>query len=41
VDLPGRALRAPVLAAGDGLLRLWSALREVLPETREARCWFA
>jgi transposase-like protein len=31
---------APVLAAGDGALGFWSALREVFPETREQRCWF-
>ena len=33
-------MRAPVLAAGDGALGFWSALREVFPQTREARCWF-
>jgi transposase-like protein len=33
-------MRAPVLAAGDGALGFWSALREVFPETREQRCWF-
>jgi transposase-like protein len=31
---------APVLAAGDGALGFWGALREVFPETREQRCWF-
>ncbi len=35
-----RGMRAPVLAVGDGALGFWSALREVLPEAREARCWF-
>jgi putative transposase len=30
----------PVLAAGDGALGFWGALREVFPETREQRCWF-
>ena len=33
-------MRAPVLAAGDGALGFWGALREVFPETREQRCWF-
>ncbi len=35
-----RGMRAPVLAAGDGALGFWGALREVFPETREQRCWF-
>lgn len=35
-----RGMRAPVLAVGDGALGFWNALREVFPETREARCWF-
>jgi transposase-like protein len=29
-----------VLAAGDGALGFWGALREVFPQTREQRCWF-
>jgi transposase-like protein len=29
-----------VLAAGDGALGFWGALREVFPETRAQRCWF-
>src|SRR5216683_523540 len=33
-------MRAPVLAVGDGALGFWTALREVFPQTREARCWF-
>jgi transposase-like protein len=33
-------MRAPVLAAGDGALGFWGALREVFPETQEQRCWF-
>jgi len=33
-------MRAPMLAVGDGALGFWSAVREVLPETREQRCWF-
>ncbi len=35
-----RGMRAPVLAAGDGALGFWAALREVFPETKEQRCWF-
>ncbi len=33
-------MTAPVLAAGDGALGFWKAVREVFPETREQRCWF-
>jgi Transposase, Mutator family len=36
-DCRRRGMRAPVLAAGDGALGFWSALREVFPETREQR----
>jgi transposase-like protein len=39
-DAKRRGMRAPVLAVGDGALGFWAALREVFPETREARCWF-
>jgi putative transposase len=39
-DCKRRGLRAPVLAVGDGALGFWKAVREVLPETREQRCWF-
>jgi transposase-like protein len=39
-DAKRRGMRAPVLAVGDGALGFWKALREVFPETREARCWF-
>ncbi len=39
-DAKRRGMRAPVLAAGDGALGFWGALREVFPETREQRCWF-
>jgi putative transposase len=39
-DCARRGMRAPVLAVGDGALGFWSALREVFPGTREARCWF-
>jgi transposase-like protein len=35
-----RGMSAPVLAVGDGALGFWAALREVLPDTREQRCWF-
>ena len=35
-----RGMAAPVLAAGDGALGFWAALREVFPTTREQRCWF-
>ena len=39
-DCARRGMRAPVLAAGDGALGFWAALREVFPQTREGRCWF-
>jgi transposase-like protein len=39
-DCKRRGMRAPVLAAGDGALGFWGALREVFPETCEQRCWF-
>ena len=39
-DCKRRGMRAPVLAAGDGALGFWAALREVFPATREQRCWF-
>jgi transposase-like protein len=39
-DCARRGMHAPVLAAGDGALGFWSALREVFPETKEQRCWF-
>jgi transposase-like protein len=39
-DCARRGMRAPVLAAGDGALGFWGALREVFPQTRELRCWF-
>jgi transposase-like protein len=39
-DCRRRGMRAPVLAAGDGALGFWRALREVFPDTREQRCWF-
>ena len=39
-DCKRRGMRAPVLAAGDGALGFWGALREVFPQTTEQRCWF-
>jgi transposase-like protein len=39
-DCARRGMRAPVLAAGDGALGFWGALRDVFPQTREQRCWF-
>ena len=38
-DLRRRGIGAPVVMVGDGALRLWRALREVFPATREQRCW--
>ena len=39
-DLKTRGLKhAPQLAAGDGALGFWKALRKVFPTTREQRCW--
>ena len=35
-----RGMVAPVLAAGDGALGFWAALRDVFPDTKEQRCWF-
>ena len=39
-DCKRRGMRAPVLAVGDGALGFWKAIRDVLPETREQRCWW-
>ncbi len=40
LDLKRRGLTiAPELAAGDGALGFWEALREVYGTTREQRCW--
>ena len=39
-DCSRRGMRAQVLAAGDGALGFWGALREVFPGTKEQRCWF-
>jgi putative transposase len=38
-DLGSRGLEAPLVAVGDGVLGLWSALREVYPSTEHQRCW--
>lgn len=38
-DLRRRGMRAPNVAVGDGALGFWAALRDVFPETVEARCW--
>ncbi len=38
-DLRRRGMPAPMVAVGDGALGFWAALRDVFPETREARCW--
>ncbi len=39
-DCKRRGMTSPVLAAGDGALGFWKAIREVFPDTREQRCWF-
>ena len=39
-DCKRRGMRAPVLAAGDGALGFWRAVRDVFPDTKEQRCWF-
>ncbi len=39
LDLKSRGLNAPELAIGDGALGFWAALEEVLPATRQQRCW--
>ncbi len=38
-DLRRRGMTAPAVAVGDGALGFWSALRDVFPDTTEARCW--
>jgi transposase-like protein len=38
-DLRRRGMRAPRVAVGDGALGFWAALRQVFPDTTEARCW--
>jgi transposase-like protein len=32
-------MRVPAVAVGDGALGSWGAIRDVLPETRDERCW--
>ena len=39
-DCKRRGMQAPVLAAGDGALGFWKAVRDVFPTTREQRCWW-
>jgi putative transposase len=39
-DCRRRLMTAPVVAVGDGALGFWKAVREVVPATREQRCWF-
>ncbi len=39
LDLKSRGLNAPELAIGDGAMGFWAALEEVLPATRQQRCW--
>ena len=38
-DLKARGLVAPKLTIADGHLGIWSALRQVFPESAEQRCW--
>jgi putative transposase len=38
-DLRRRGRRTPNVAVGDGALGFWAALRDVFPDTVEARCW--
>ena len=39
-DCKRRGMRAPVVAIGDGALGFWKAVRDVVPETCEQRCWW-
>jgi transposase-like protein len=39
LGLKARGLVAPKLATGDGAMGFWAALEEVLPATRQQRCW--
>jgi putative transposase len=34
-----RGMAWPLVAAGDGALGIWAALREVFPQSRRQRCW--
>ena len=38
-DSKSRGMNMPKLAIGDGAMGFWAALEEVLPETRQQRCW--
>lgn len=38
-DLKRRGMNAPQLVVGDGNLGIWAALAQILPETKEQRCW--
>ena len=38
-DLKRRGLPAPKLAAADGALGFWAALRDIYPETDDQCCW--
>jgi transposase-like protein len=41
LSLKNRGLEhVPLLAAGDGALGFWNALRKIFPAVREQRCWF-
>ena len=39
LNLKSRGMNMPKLAIGDGAMGFWAALDEVLPETRQQRCW--
>jgi putative transposase len=39
LNLKSRGMNVPKLAIGDGAMGFWAALEEVLPETRQQRCW--
>ncbi len=39
LNLKSRGMNQPKLAIGDGAMGFWAALEEVLPETRQQRCW--
>lgn len=39
LNLKSRGMSMPKLAIGDGAMGFWAALEEVLPETRQQRCW--
>ena len=39
LNLKSRGMNMPKLAIGDGAMGFWAALEEVLPDTRQQRCW--